>query len=231
MSLVVDVSSDDGWTRMAKDVEHERGRVAPSVFPLVLFLGQTGARKSEAINLPWSRVDLKARIVKIWSQADDEENDDDEEENEYLVKSIEREVPISDALFRILAEHKLKCLSAEWVFPVRRGKSKGARYVQFPKLSFRMVVKAAGLTGGPHKFRHSYASNFLARKPDLYLLGRLLGHSHERVTQIYAHLVPGYLEEARNVLPVTIPEDHETRDVRSSQAKREARQAKEQTAS
>jgi hypothetical protein len=26
MSLVVDVSSDDGWTRMAKDVE--RGRVA-----------------------------------------------------------------------------------------------------------------------------------------------------------------------------------------------------------
>ena len=28
MSLVVDVSSDDGWTRMAKDVEHERGRVA-----------------------------------------------------------------------------------------------------------------------------------------------------------------------------------------------------------
>jgi len=27
MSLVVDVSSDDGWARMAKDVEHERGRV------------------------------------------------------------------------------------------------------------------------------------------------------------------------------------------------------------
>jgi hypothetical protein len=39
------------------------------------------------------------------------------------------------------------------------------------------------------------------------------------------------LEEARNVLPVTIPEDRETGDVRSSQAEQEARQAKAQTAS
>ncbi len=182
-------------------------KVAPSLFPMVLFLGQTGARKSEAVNLPWSRVDLERQIVKIWSDApsDDDEDDDEEEDDDYEVKSIEREVPISDALLRVLTEHKERGLSEEWVFPVRRGKTKGERFVNFPKKTFTMIVKAANLKGGPHKLRHSYASNFLALKPDLYLLGRLLGHSHERVTKLYAHIVPEYLKEARNVLPVTVP--------------------------
>jgi hypothetical protein len=37
-------------------------------------------------------------------------------------------------------------------------------------------------------------------KPDLFALGRLLGHSHVRVTEIYGHLLPGHLDEARNVV-------------------------------
>ncbi len=175
-----------------------------ALFPLVLFLGQTGARKSEAIHLPWSRVDFDRRIVKIWSETDDDDEDADEDDP-YEVKSVEREVPLSDAVFKELAELKLRRISTQWVFPVLKGKHKGEQYAYFPDGTFDRVVKAAGLKGGPHKLRHSYASNFLARKPDLYLLGRLLGHTHERVTALYAHLVPGYLEEARNVVPVTVP--------------------------
>ncbi|GEM_PF-1997304 len=173
-------------------------RMAPALFPLVFFLGQTGARKSEALHLPWDRVDFERRIIKIWSQVGDDDDDDDDN---YEVKSIEREVPLSDALSEILTEHKQRGHSREWVFPSRNG----TPFASFPKGPFNRILKAAGLTGGPHKIRHTYASNFLAAKPDLYLLGRLLGHTHERVTAIYAHLVPGYLAEARNVLPGIIP--------------------------
>jgi integrase len=181
--------------------------LAPSLFPLVLFLGQTGARKSEALHLPWTRVDFGQKLVKIWSETRGDDEDDDEDDQEpYEVKSVEREVPLSDALLKVLAELKLRRISGQWVFPVKKGKNKGEQYTNFPKHSFDRVVKAAGLKGGPHKLRHSFASNFVAKKPDLYLLGRLLGHSHERVTALYAHLVPGYLEEARNVVPVTVPE-------------------------
>jgi integrase len=61
--------------------------------------------------------------------------------------------------------------------------------------------------GGPHKLRHSFASNFLAKKPDLYLLSKPLGHSSFKVTErCYAHLVPGYLDAGRNIVTATIPE-------------------------
>ncbi|MGO9838647.1 MAG: hypothetical protein ACLP1X_31085 [Polyangiaceae bacterium] len=37
-------------------------------------------------------------------------------------------------------------------------------------------------------------------KPDLFLLGRILGHSHTRVTELYSHFLPEHLAEARNVV-------------------------------
>jgi integrase len=36
----------------------------------VKFLAETGCRRSEAINLPWTRVDLARAMARIWS--DDE---------------------------------------------------------------------------------------------------------------------------------------------------------------
>jgi len=60
--------------------------------------------------------------------------------------------------------------------------------------------------GWTHKFRHTFASIFLAKKPDLYLLSKL-GHSSFKVTEdIYAHLVPGSLEQARDVVGGEVPE-------------------------
>lgn len=60
--------------------------------------------------------------------------------------------------------------------------------------------KIPAINGGPHRARHTFASHFLAAKPDLFLLGKLLGHSHTRVTELYSHLIPEHLAEARNVV-------------------------------
>jgi site-specific recombinase XerD len=60
--------------------------------------------------------------------------------------------------------------------------------------------KIPAIKGGPHRARHTFASHFLTAKPDLFLLGKLLGHSHTRVTELYSHLIPEHLAEARNVV-------------------------------
>jgi integrase len=107
---------------------------------------------------------------------------------------------------------------------------KGEKYIEFPSNTWDRVLKHAtklakddaiekardaGATeeealeagnrvppikGGPHRARHTFASHFLAAKPDLFLLGKLLGHSHTRVTELYSHLIPEHLAEARNVV-------------------------------
>lgn len=201
---------------------------APGFVPLFTFLFETGARKSDAVNLPWKNVIFEQRMVRIWSEADPDEQD-------YEVKSQsgEREVPASDHLLVILKTQKLAGLSKEWVFPVvtDREKTKGEKYVEFPSNTWDRILKHAttlrrapeveaalkagatkeeaakiaadkipALTGGPHRARHTFASHFLAAKPDLFLLGKLLGHSHTRVTELYSHLIPEHLAEARNVV-------------------------------
>jgi len=185
-----------------------RERVA-EMFALLTFLFETGARKSEALNLRWTRIDFVQRIVRIWSSEGEQDDDDD-----YEVKSVEREVTISDHLLLVLKEHKLRGLSSQWVFPVWKNNcgTRGERYANFPIKMWKLILKRAtemarevdpkarAIVGGPHRCRHTFASHFLMVKPDLFLLGRILGHSHNRVTELYAHLVPDHLAAARNVV-------------------------------
>lgn len=192
-------------------------QIAPLFYLLVKFLFETGARKSEAINLPWSRVDFERRLVLIWSDVDDDEDTEAEAEGEddaYEVKSIEREVTIPDGLLLSMKAQKLRGLSKEWVFPVttNRMQTKGEQYASFPKHTWtRVLAKATELakkanrdarpiTGGPHRCRHTFASHFLAVRPDLFALGRILGHSHARVTELYSHLLAEHLSATRNVV-------------------------------
>lgn len=190
--------------------------VGPDFFALVKFLVETGARKSEAINLPWTRTDLPNAMVRIWSG----DSDDEDDTADYEVKSVEREVTLSDGLVKVLKEQKLRVGTSPWVFPVRTNRAskngtaqtKGERYASWPKHTWARVLKLANarlkaekptakpIVGGPHRLRHTYASTFLSVKPDLFALGRILGHSHARVTELYSHLLPEHLAATRNVV-------------------------------
>jgi integrase len=57
-------------------------------------------------------------------------------------------------------------------------------------------------TGGPHSFRHTFASLFLAGRADLFLLSETLGHSSERTTLIFAHMLPGAVASVAEVVSV-----------------------------
>lgn len=113
-----------------------------------------------------------------------------------------REIPISKALMPILTGAKA---SDKWVFP----SSTGERYAAWPKLQFDRARKKAVLVGGPHTFRHTYASHFLKARPDMFLLAKVLGHSEITITRRCSHLLPDHLERARDAVnfsaPVVLP--------------------------
>jgi integrase len=184
----------------------------PEMVALIAFLANTGCRREEAISLKWQNVDLARRQILIW-----EDGDEFQPKGDHTSEPKNREVPISDALLPWLSgEH----VSDTWVFPCRRRERESpgnrvrsiralagdfVRFAYWPQRRFDRVRKAAGLTGGPHKLRHTFASIFLRDVPDIQLLAKIMGHSTTRVTELYAHLLPDHLARARNAVCIPAP--------------------------
>jgi len=166
-------------------------REALDLLPVVTFLANTGCRKGEALACEQSWVDLKRGILTVAPNADWQPKDNEP-----------REIPISDAL-RPWLERAL-ATKGRYVFTTahKHAGRERTRWVCWPRLAFDRARKAAGLKGGPHTLRHSFAAAFLAGCPDMFLLAQILGHSTTRTTRIYAHLLPAHLEKARNVVNV-----------------------------
>lgn len=152
--------------------------------PMLVFLLNTGCRKGEAIVAEWGWIDESAGMLLIPS------NEVWQPKN-----GLPREVPLSDALRAVLASPRRH---PKYLFPSRNG----GRYATFPKDLFDDMRTAAGVTGGPHQYRHTYASHFLKMQPDLFLLAQVLGHSHGRITELYSHMLPDHLERARNAVNI-----------------------------
>lgn len=57
-------------------------------------------------------------------------------------------------------------------------------------------LRRAGLTGGIHVLRHTYGSHLVMAGVPLRTVQVLMGHSTIAVTEKYAHLAPGYLQDA-----------------------------------
>ena len=71
----------------------------------------------------------------------------------------------------------------------------GLRYRRFAG-PFAKIADRAGVECLFHDLRHSYASEFLKRNPDLPALGRNLGHKSITQTMRYAHHLTDHLHEA-----------------------------------
>jgi integrase len=171
------------WTLEQVNALYEAARVlAPDLLQVLVFLVNTGCRKGEAIAAEWSWIDFAANMIRIPS------NDYWQPKN-----GLPREIPMADSIRAILAgprKHK------RWVFP----NSHDGRYAEFPKDIYWEVRDEAKLSGGPHTTRHTYASHFLGNVPDLFLLAQILGHSHQRITELYGHMLPEHLAKARNAV-------------------------------
>lgn len=161
---------------------------APALLPIVVALANTGCRKGEALALELERVDLERGMITIEPSAEWQPKDNEP-----------REIPVSDALRPWL--ERAASRGGRWAFP----SSTGERWACWPKRAFDRARKAAGLRGGPHTLRHTFAAHFLQACPDIYLLSKILGHSETRTTAIYSHLLPSHLERARNAVNLPAP--------------------------
>lgn len=185
------LAEPEGRVRCWSHAELERlfnstGRVSPALLPMLVFLANTGCRRGEAMALRWASVEIERRIVKI------------EPGNGWRPKNGRaREVPVNDALLPWLQVKR----RGEYVFPC----DTGTRYAGWPAAQYDRAQAGAGLSGGVHTLRHTYASHFLARRPDLALLAYVMGHSDATVTRLYAHMLPDHLERARDAVSFVAP--------------------------
>ena len=159
-------------------------KVWPELLPMLVFLTNTGCRRGEATVAEWNWVDFDRDMITIpctsyWQPK----------------SNRPRKIPLSTSLRECLLANKRH---QTILFPNKDGK----HYAQFPKDLFWEILEVAGVDGHPHMFRHTFASNLLKNQPDLYLLSQLLGHSHERITQLYAHLLPDHLARAKNAVDI-----------------------------
>jgi integrase len=163
-------------------------RCYPEQHRLLLFLLNTGCRKGEAIAARWNWIDARNQMITIPAS------------RYWQPKSgRSRDIPIPDALLPVLTGPHAH---PEAVFPSLRGNP----YTAFPLWQFREMLAATKIKGRPHMFRHTFASHFLAAtNGDMHLLAQIMGHSHTRVTELYAHLVPGRLDRARNAVNIGEP--------------------------
>ncbi|MBR0683978.1 site-specific integrase [Roseomonas eburnea] len=181
---------------------------APHLKPLLVFLIGTGCRLSEALELEWSRVDLRGARAVVWQKQGNE-------------RQVDLPLVVCDALDGLPHRHG-------HVFrpPPRRRRGKLIEPKSYFGLTresggqidtaFHAAVRRAGLPGQwrtvmrkgkerrewvsaitPHDLRHTWASWHYAIHKDPLRLMVAGGWSGLAMTQRYAHLMPeAYAAEA-----------------------------------
>ena len=152
---------------------------------LIVLLGlRLGLRVSEICQLRVEHLDL-----------------DDPERGTLLVSRAkgdkDRMLPVPRALVEPLGSW-IADRREGWLFPspYKAGAHLSTRAVQYliPNLAAAAEITRARIT--PHKLRHSFATNRLRRKVDIYRIQQLLGHARIETTAIYLHADPDELRAA-----------------------------------
>ncbi len=137
----------------------------------------TGLRLSEVLNLQWSSVNFTERTMTIGSKA-------------FKTKSRkQRVIPVQNEVFEQLQKLRPKIVELKGHYIFRSARTGNKFTPDYISRKFKAAVREAGLSEDYHfhSLRHSYASNLVRNKVDIYSVRDLLGHSSVAVTQIYAH--------------------------------------------
>ena len=148
--------------------------------PIIRLALHTGARKGEILGLRWADIDMEQWLVRF-AQTKNHRT---------------RYVPINSALAEVLKSLK-GSKRPEFVFT---SPGTGTRYKNIDT-SFQTAVRLAELRGVTfHTLRHTAASRMVQRGVPLNTVREILGHGSMQVTMRYAHLAPGNLRDAIEVL-------------------------------
>jgi integrase len=159
--------------------------------PIVITLLGTGLRFGELVQLRWSAVDFRTRLLSVHGDT--------------AKSGISRHVPLNDEVVAVLSRWRLRGSSTtrpqDLVFPGKQG------VLIDVKTAWKALLIKAGITGFRiHDCRHTFASRLVQRGVDLYRVQKLLGHASPVMTQRYSHLSVDHLAEAVAVLDMPLQE-------------------------
>lgn len=132
---------------------------------------QTGIRLSELIEL--KDTDVSSERIKVLGK-----------------RNKERLIPISNELYRLIEQYRLKRSEiqnvSEKLLVLRNGKK------LYQKLVYRKINSYLGKATdmekkSPHVLRHTFATHMLNNGAGLEVLKELLGHANLSATQVYTH--------------------------------------------
>ncbi len=155
------------------------------VRPLVLLAKNTGLRKANVVNLKWSEVSLKDRLIVL--------------EAEVMKNSHCLGVPLNNPAWKVIKDQvRTRQLHSRYVFCKVNGEpyTGWGVYQAFKKA----CIKAKLPDFRFHDLRHDFCSKLVQSGVDLYTVKELAGHKDITTTQRYAHLSKAKLKEAVAVL-------------------------------
>lgn len=152
----------------------------------ILLALHTGLRKGEILGLRWQDLDLETRRLTIARSYGSTPK-----------SGRVRHLRLPSALVPIFSQWRSDCPpSAEgFVFPL--GRQRGTAAGSAAMLGLPRLMERIGLRRPAHPWhllRHSMASHFVMAGGNILALQRILGHSDLKMTLVYAHLAPDFLE-------------------------------------
>lgn len=128
----------------------------------------TGARKSEVLNATWDQIDLE---TGIWTKP-----------SSHTKQRKLHRVPLNSAAIDVLRRAEM-FRDGNVIFPGRNGKPLGD-----VRGAFKKICASANIVGlRIHDLRHNFASILAEKGTDLFIIGKLLGHTQTASTARYAH--------------------------------------------
>lgn len=181
--------SGDELGRLVQALAEHSDRQAANIIRLLLL---TGCRKSEALTMQWSHVDLERGV---WSKP-----------ASTVKQKRNHEAPLSAPARQLLTEirdSQSRSIHSfgDFVFPGRNPVAHRASI----KRNWNKITTAAEIEGlRIHDLRHSFASQLVNGGASLPLIGALLGHANPSTTARYAHLMDDPQRAAVEQLGATI---------------------------
>jgi integrase len=165
--------SEDEAQRLIASVQEDENEVARDAIMLLLL---TGARRNEITHAKWETVDWERRTLWVPRSK----------------SGKPRAIALNTAAVELLRQTK-RLPDNPYIFPTpTTGKPSPSLHFPWTRIRHRAGLPELRL----HDLRHSFASFLVNKGVSLYIVQGLLGHTHSRYTQRYAHLTADTLLEA-----------------------------------
>jgi site-specific recombinase XerD len=161
-------------------------------YTMILLLLDTGIRLSELIGLEMDDIDFLQSFILVKGKG-----------------NKERVVPFGSQVRRTLRRYithfrpEPDSPRTNEVFLTEDGLPMKPRAVQSMLLRLSRKAKMSGVRLNPHRFRHSFATQYLVAGGDIFSLQKILGHSSLEVVRMYVNLITSdILQQHRKFSPV-----------------------------